>query len=267
MDRIDLRNGWIESIRKQTAKDWSSLSRIFPRPNDLPVPEIVLIHFDFVNDHSLKSRIISSTPGIEAEALYYALSATHGDNFRRGAYVPDGHVIVLNGYADADTYKTNAALIEEVTHAATFVQGRSYSHVNDLAVVQRDAMPGFGLRLSQGVIKYLGRYNPTIEVNEFFPPLGEAFLLSSNYRSDSARAIEYIEGLLLALEKSPDDLNNKNLLSDCVNHLPRLAGDFLVQQYQGDTRAIMCAHPTLTDMNAKQLWAEYCLPLLEKGRL
>lgn len=267
MDRVDLRNGWLAPIRKQVAEDWSALSRIFPRPNELPVPGIVLLHFDIVHDPSLKTPTISSTPGIETKAKYYTLSATHGNNFRRGGYIHKGHVIVLNGYATADTYGANSALLEEVTHAATFIQGKSLAHVDDLNGVLNDSNPGFGNRLSQGIVKYLGKPNPPIEVNEFFPPLGEAFLLGLNYQSDSARTIEYIEALLLALEKSPGNINHKNALIDCVVHLPRLAGDFLLRQYQRDVRAIMRAHPTLTDMSSKQLWAEYCLPLLEKGRL
>ncbi|OGE71809.1 hypothetical protein A2617_00935 [Candidatus Daviesbacteria bacterium RIFOXYD1_FULL_41_10] len=93
-------------------------------------------------------------------------------------------------------------------------------------------------------------YDPyPLSTNEFFAPL----FLTHLTRQDFSVIPEYF--------------TQGRLDESGIEHLPYLAGKMLVTQYHGDVAAIISDHPQLTQLDGKQFWDQYCLPILTRGML
>jgi hypothetical protein len=94
-----------------------------------------------------------------------------------------------------------------------------------------------------------------IDSSEFYAPLGTAYLSGTPER------------LQKTAEVTAREVLTSFKLLDIIKHLPQLAGEILVDQYHGDVKALMREHPKLPHLSGKELWQQYCMPLLTEGRL
>lgn len=66
--------------------------------------------------------------------------------------------------------------------------------------------------------------------------------------------------------RQPDDPAAKSDAEMTLGGMPTLAGEMMVDLYKGDVKALLREHP-LTDIDGQQLWTQYAVPLLTRGRL
>ena len=250
-----------KDIYLQAGDYWQRLKPFFPRAGSLLMPQFIFFNdpggqLPFVVDNSGKKPLQpESLPeeltsrGLHSAAIYINHLHTVGINLQE-----------ISRHQELDM---DLDLSEEITHAATCIDGGEIWMLSRGMEAFDGFMPGFGSALSQ-IIKRLNLPFLIMDVNEFFPPLGQCVLLGESYP-------EHWVWEKAIIEMAPLDFSSKPevapLLEKIIFHLPRLAGELLVKQYNRDVQAILEDHPSLLKLKGRELFDEYCIPLLINGRL
>lgn len=105
-----------------------------------------------------------------------------------------------------------------------------------------------------------------LNLNEFFPPLGQAHLKPEEYR---ARKLNWDEAFRSISYMDPEKQFFERAMTahSLTEHVPQIAGKLLVDIYKGDVEALVGEHPQLSQLNGPQLWVQYCKRLLTSGKL
>ncbi len=230
-----------EAVYGEVEHYWDQLSQLFPRAQRMPTPRVVFSH-DFGNQTSyLIPELAGKSPTQD------------------GLYLPRLHAVILN--AENPNAATPLVVSEETTHAATFVQGdlnRPASSFRDFNGYEE----GFGERLVKQAER-IGLPVVPMDVNEFFAPIGQAILLGDAYVEDWGWGIAFPESPF----SSPVSDRERALFSDILHHLPRLAGELLVKGYDKDIRKLVFENADLFQAIGHTVWENYCVPLLQTGKL
>lgn len=187
------------------------------------------------------------------------------------AYNPQTNTIVMDGHIDRDDYLM--ALAHEVTHAVTAVHDAEMTvSTGDLHTFQTEFY-GSNRRLLR-VFEAFGEGKFLVNINEFFPPIGQSYLLRSQLPSEATlKAWEWKLGELNPfIYGSPPawalrDRSFWTRAQDLAKYLPLIAGIRVVELYNGDVRAFVREHKDIATAPPVRIWVKYCKPLLQKGRV
>ncbi|OGH05985.1 MAG: hypothetical protein A2W22_03615 [Candidatus Levybacteria bacterium RBG_16_35_11] len=229
-----------DQLKNMVNEYWNRLGLLFPRAKNMPAPSVIFSR-DFGDFGTAIPELWSKSANAD------------------GLYIARLHSLVFN--LDKPYPIESSVLAEEITHASTFIEG-------DVLVITRDFkdfngyVDDFGARLVRQS-KRIELPFMFLDVNEFFAPIGEAFLLGEKYKDDW--------GWQKAFPSEPFTFpvseNELSLYTRVFVHLPRLAGEMLVRIYRKDTPRLIAENPTLLSSSAASIWENFCLPLLKNGEL
>lgn len=250
-----------EDVYLQANSYWQRLKPFFPRADKLSMPQFI-----FFNDSGGQPPFLVDNFGkksLQPEILPEEL--TSRGLHSAAIYINHLHIIGINLQEISRHQELDLALdlSEEITHAATCIDGGEIWMLPRGMETFDGFMPGFGLALSQ-IIERLRLPFAVMDVNEFFPPLGQCALLGETYPEHWVWQTAIIDMAALDFSSKPEVAP---LLEKIIFHLPRLAGELLVKQYNRDVQAILEDNPSLLKLKGRELFDEYCIPLLINGRL
>jgi hypothetical protein len=221
-----------ESIQRQAEGYWTKLKPLFPRAQMMPAPKVVF-----------------TTP----EAVDMLPSED-------GRYISESHSIAFN--ITKPDAATPLSVSEEVTHAATFVEGEEIWRFSDSLSDFDGFRPGFGKRL-QREAERIGLFVVPMNINEYFAPIGQAYLLGDEYPLEWAWEKAFPKDAFTF----PVTEKESELYTRIFEHLPRLAGELLVKSYDKDIPRLVRENTEMFSSTRDSIWEDYCVPLLKTGKL
>lgn len=231
-----------DEVERQVESYWARLQSLFPRAQTMPVPKVFFsTHFGDQQDYSIP-ELADQSPS--------------QDSF----YISRSHVIAFN--ATKPRAAAPLTVSEEVTHAATFIKAGEIWRFSDSFGSFNGYQPGFGRRL-QREAERIGLLVVPMDVNEFFVPIGQAYLLGEEYAEWWAWEKAFPEdGFTFSVTEG-----ERELYTSIFRHLPRLAGELLVELYHKDIPRLVHEHGDMFSSNRDTIWDSYCVPLLKTGKL
>lgn len=224
--------GLQESIQRQVEGYWTKLKSLFPRAQTMPVPKVIFAAPEGVD----------MPPSID------------------GMYIPKSHAIAFN--ITKPDAATPLSVSEEVTHAATFIEGGEIWRFSDLFGDFDGFRPGFGERLQQEAER-IGLLIVPMDINDYFAPVGQAHLLGDEY------PLEWVWEKAFPKDAFtfPVTEEERELYARIFKHLPRLAGELLVKSYDKDMARLVRENTEMFSLTRDSIWENYCVPLLKTGKL
>lgn len=229
--------------------DWQRLARIFPGASK-PVPKVAFISKG--SSHLIDGGGVREVSGDDFPP-YQLMPGV-------GSYLSWSHTIVING--ESSKKKTPSefrmALTEEEVHAASYLTDSSIYRPPEAFRDFNAFRADFGLNVER-VLNNLGFPVATMDLNEFFPPIGQSLLLGDDYPE------HFDTWNIFNRTDIPSTHNARIAIASVMKHFPRLAGELLVKQYNRDIEELIHSHPDLFKSTATELWENYCVPLLTAG--
>jgi len=185
-------------------------------------------------------------------------------------YIPHEHIILIN----RKNHTGILDLAEETIHSVAnisenfvFVPRESFKYFNG-------CVPNLGQEISEVIeLTFPSSQNELyIMPGEFFVPFGIMYLLPDLYfPHDFGKHFinmkNKVEHMRSQNNAENSDFDTRKQVRNLIEHLPVLAGEFMVRLYQGDVEALLKEHPQLPHLNGPQVWTQYCEPLLTHGKL
>ncbi len=257
--RVESPSAPIEEIHAQIGRDFYALGDIFPQKNLFP-PDLILFNSPPDDDYKerLKGLEIYLKTSKSISALFELNLSTN--EVPLGTYVRPAHTIVFDRYKFLQNLDVAPIFKEAYTHETThavFDLDKPNIKISSLELQEVDTSLG---KLLNPELRY------KISLSEFFPPLAQAYLLGTDFELAARFWAPYI-GYLWKIDPQLKIPEHVACLKDIIEHLPELAGDLLVKQYKNDVAALVREHPRLFELDAAGLWEEYCVPLLNSGRV
>lgn len=231
---------------------WKQISGLFSREDPRGPPIVAIDGYDYNS---------------ETEILPEKSETTHIPFYRCNAfYMPADHLIGLRRRGTPKK-KLSGILAHETTHSVISVKEEAevMLQLDDLLEFNGD-IRNFGKKLHAAVKKTMDKYivgELKVVLPEFFAPIGEVHVLGRVQDYDLRKNVfrlRYHQCLLNPWEAVGG-------VQNIVTHLPEFAGEILVKQYKNDVKALVREHPNLKELTGSQLWEQYCLPLLRRGKV
>ncbi|MBI3619594.1 hypothetical protein HY214_00375 [Candidatus Roizmanbacteria bacterium] len=166
----------------------------------------------------------------------------------------NSHCIVVPE-SKLDTTEAKFALGEETTHAmCNFPYGSFNVLKAELTGLSISLRKTVGEAARKVISNSKGKYI-RVNMNEFFPPLGNTLLFGQEYLDYAWQELDH------------DWSENENLSQVFLDHLPQIATLHLLAEFKGDVEKLLKKHPDIITADADTLWKNYCLPYLNPKRL
>ena len=101
-------------------------------------------------------------------------------------------------------------------------------------------------------------------IDEFFAPIVETVLLGKTDEIEQCDLSEFTRRYPIWSENRR---TCRALVKDALVHIPQVAGERLVRNYNGDIKRLLQDHPGLLAMSSIEIWHYYCVPLLVLGKV
>ncbi len=261
---MDIKTAPREFVYMDIQKQWQELSRLFSKNDPRGVPILAIFNVEDVNKEGWKvAETLEFHPETPSEEAVKDIISRTYDNFGSCRYSRDNHAVVINRAESNGRYPL--ALAEEVTHSVVPVDDEILKlGVEDFREFNGHSY-GFG-NLVYRVLEPLKIGEFKLNLNEFFPPIGQAHVKPEEYKArklnwDGAfRSISYMDAEKQFFERA---MRAHSL----TEHVPQIAGKLLVDLYKGDVEALVREHPQLAHLDGTHLWVQYCKPLMTSGKL
>jgi hypothetical protein len=240
-----------EIAQSQVQSNFRALERLFSSTNPKGVPSVGI----------LDAGKVDFFPQIDAADSAKVLPIVpYLTNFGAGTYHAETNTILVK-LDRADPH----FLAHETTHSVVKVQDHEVKLNADALAAFEGFYPGFGplvqdLAVETRIIEF------NIDMNEFFAPLGEAYLLGDNSQANLERWKQQYEKVL-AMTKPEDAQKRAGFTKALLEHLPELAAELLIKNRSGDVKGILHDNPNIAHMKGQEIWDKYCTPILTTGQL
>ena len=162
------------------------------------------------------------------------------------------HTIGINRKEDVDL-----TLAEEITHSVVSVP-------RDVIVVASSELSQFRhLPHNDELYSLVSRFGMSefeCNMDEFLIPIGQMYLLGKYDAIDTHHILEVFA------KKDQADRMSRRDLSLYLGIVPQIAGQLMVDLYEGDIEAMLKAHP-LGELDGPALWNRYAKPLLTDHKI
>lgn len=241
----DIYSSTPQEVYQQVTADWQELTGLFERQDHSKPPDLALVY------HKTRTYYTRTCPpginqyyvrfqpkGIPAERRRMMLESTlipENELEINWCDCEDNFIVLGAPPADYDGKEEfNQTKAHEVTHSVVFLKEGSNRDVsiNELRGIRHRSWES---KTMAQIVEDRGLTSVELDLNEFFPPLGEAHLLKEGYRQMSYGLVERI---------------------------PILAAELLIGLYQRDISALVREHPRIAFLSSDDLWNKYCMPLL-----
>ena len=270
---MDIKTASVKELYCDMSEKWEILSELFSKQDERGKPRLALFNIDYGNNAQCENtffRRLKFFAGFECMPgripfedkkdifetfLKYAPIAGYNHYY---------NLIAINRQAmPQEDYEF--AMPEEVTHSIVQIK-EDIIPVDAIATAAFNGYSSYFGHKIHSALKLLGIEEFDVEIDEFFPPLGQIHILGKDadkYKcslDDAVNSKTYFQPEKTKEERAKD-------ISGLVCYLPALAGFMLVRQYKNDVRALLREHPSLTNLDGQQVWESYCKPLLMHGKL
>lgn len=261
---MDIKTAPREFVYMDMQKQWQELSRLFSKSNQRGTPILAIFNVDDVSKKGWKvAETLEFHPEKPSEeAVRDILSRTY-DSFGSCRYSRDNHAVIINRAVSNGHYPM--ALAEEVTHSVVPVDNHIVKVGSEDFREFNGYSPTFGSLVYRILVPLkIGEFK--LDLNEFFPPVGQAHVKPDESRASkydwerAFRTISYMHPESQFFERA---MRAHSL----IQHVPQIAGKILADSYKGDIEALVREHPQLAHLDGTQLWVQYCKPLLTSGKL
>lgn len=270
---MDIKTASIRELYSDMSEKWEILSELFSKRDEKGKPRLAMFNTDyrragFFRNISNFWRVLHSLefcpddfPGKqESDLCQYII-----ENYITAFYSYKYHMVVMNRRRIENKDYT-FAMAEEVTHSIVRVdRPLIYVNVNDVAAFNGYS-DFFGLSIRSSA-KSAGIAGFETDMNEFFSPLGHSHFLGREgmLRYKWALNDEISCIALFSTEKTKEE--DMMEIQRRLNYLSSIAGFMLAKQYRYDIGALLREHPSLPNLDGKQVWESYCKPLLIRGKI
>jgi hypothetical protein len=155
-------------------------------------------------------------------------------------------------------------IVHELTHALVNIQKSEVMVPTRILPEFKGQSPRFG-KVAYNAAQVISAHSINMDMDEFYPPLGVARVLGGRYARRDSSWESVLETQTLANKKGR--VKSRRDIKDTLTHLPTIAGELMVDQYKGDTRAILREHPRILRLDGEHIWDKYVRPLLEGKKL
>ena len=245
----------ISSIYEDSISYWQSLGNLFPMVLPKMPPSVMKDNQNFWDP----KREIFPEQSIEHFNIPIMESAA--------CYIYDYNLICLVS-PKIRKKELHQILAHEMTHAVLTVERSNIKIPLEELREFNGNMKNFGKILYKNAKNLFEMYGGSedyvgLELIEFFPPIGQVGLFGEFEKYPWKKGCK----LTGYLHKTMDYLFATEYLDSFIVHLPELAGELLITQYQNDCEALLREHPNLPLLDGKKLWDQYCRPILVDGKL
>ncbi len=238
-----------EYIYAEMEKIWHEVAELFSVGSPGTPPTLVM----YKNSSEIKADI---WPALNEDGVRYALNEIQRSRILTAFYEKTPHMVFLDR-DEADT----PSLVEEVTHS--LIDPTRFP--TSLPLKQLREFSGQYFRgLYQAAKSHIRSRMFLVDISEFFPPLAEQALL------DYASGSELVNHACLRrrpFQNLQAVHHDRLAVINLLHHIPRIAGERLVMNYEYDVQRLLHEHPALTSMSGEELWHNYCMPLLVTGKV
>jgi hypothetical protein len=224
-------------LQQEVNNYWQTLGPYFPRAKKLNSPKLQIV-------------------GVNSPHSIFTDEVVKGRS--DGLYIPESHSLMLADRLLSDKSMLDRILTEEVIHAATYMPASLIFVDADVFNDFNRNKNNFGKRIRKLLVS-TGLLIIEVDVNEFFPPLAQPLLLGEKHH----QPFDWNKLLKLLEKDVSTNLDGVRLvLLKIIGHLPQLAGEIFIKQYDDDLKKLLQEHPEILTLDRFQLWRNYCVPLL-----
>jgi hypothetical protein len=261
---MDIKTEPKEVVYMDIQRQYEELSRLFSKKDSRGVPILAIFDVEDIDKESWRVReTLEFYPETPSEETIKDIVSRTYDSFGSCRYSRDNHAVIINRAVSNGRYPL--ALAEEVTHSVVPVDDEIVKVGPEDFREFNGYSAGFG-SLVYRVLEPLKIGEFKLNLNEFFPPLGQAHLKPDELRArkyDWERAFRSIG----YMHPEKQFFERAMRAHSLVEHVPQIAGKLLVDTYKRDIEALVREHPQLVNLSGSQLWVQYCKPLLTSGKL
>lgn len=270
---MDIKTASVQELYNDMSSKWEALSELFSKKDERGKPRLAVFSIDYEGKKGGLSSLIRKARFFAGfECLPFGLPFKDKkiifnrflEDIPEACYYSYYHLIAFNRDASR-RLDCDIAMPEEVTHSIVQVKGSTVS----VDAIATEAFNGYSSYFGHKIysaVNLLGIGGFDVKINEFFPPLGQSHILGKkidNYKytiDDAVHRRTYFQP-----EKTKEERASE--VRKIICYLPALAGMMLTKQYKHGIRALLKEHPSLTNLDGKQVWEQYCMPLLIRGKL
>lgn len=257
----------VQDIYKMQLNMWEKLRPFFPLVSTQPPPSLMIFECEDYADIILnRGKILSTVESIPEQMSYAQVEEILMDLLAHDSWIlyHTDHKIVINRALFNSEFDLALDLAEEVTHAATnpVIDRTEVVPIS----IDLDELKEFHTKNDLGVrayqiLKRIPQDSFRVMPCEFYPPLGQTLIFGKDY----GVTVDWEQSLNFVYQDRNRYGVNKRQAGAFISHLPRLAAEIMVEEYQRDIPMLLREHPRLLGCNNKLLWEEYCLPILRTG--
>lgn len=269
---MGIKTASIRELYSDMSDKWEILSELFSKKDERGKPRLAVFTANYKKTGFFRNmgnfwRVLHSLkfcPDDFPEKEESNLCKEIIGNYITASYSSRHHAVVMNlAEIPRDLYQF--AMAEEVTHSVVRVNNGMISVSRDEAAAFRGYSAHFGLSLISS-LKFvgLGRFNA--DMDEFFPPLGQSHFLGKEVHKYGWALDEQVSSMAY-FHPERTRRENADEISRHMHYISSVAGFMLAKQYKYDLRALLREHPSLTNLDGRQVWEMYCKPLLIRGKI
>jgi hypothetical protein len=269
---MDIKTASIKELYNDMSEKWEILSELFSKQDERGKPGLAVFNANYRKTGFFRNignfwRVLYSLkfcPDDFPEKEESNLCREIIENYITAFYSNKYHAVVMNrAEIPQDLYQF--AMAEEVTHSVVHVNNGMISVSRDEAAAFKGYSAYFGLSLVSS-LRFAGLDTFNADMDEFFPPLGQSHFLGKEVQKYDWALDEQVSSMAYF---HPERARQENAdeISRHMHYISSVAGFMLVKQYKHDVRALLREHPSLANLDGKQVWKMYCRPLLIHGKL
>ncbi len=238
-------------VKRDVERVWNDIVAMFGIKDPRPMPALALYEISKSGELTVNflHEVLPSYGGLVKQVFPKRF-------FPTSFYDPEANVIFL----DINRI-TPGVVVEEVTHSLIFKEELPFDVPVDCLreYSGRFLKDLYAAAKSNGCTKGFSAC-----IDEFFAPIVETALLG---RTDDSEQCDISELTRRYPIWSENRRSCRALVNDTLVHIPQVAGERLVKNYNGDIKRLLQDHPGLLAMSSIEIWHYYCVPLLVLGKV
>lgn len=270
---MDIKTASIGELYNDMSEKWEILFELFSKKDERGKPRLAVFNIDYGNKDICENtffRRLRFFAGLKCLPRGMSFECKK-DIFK--SFLEGSHLAGYNHYYNLIAFNRQAmpqehyefAMPEEVTHSIVQIKEDIIS-VDAIATAAFNGYSSYFGHKIYSALKLLNIEEFDVEIDEFFPPLGQIHILGKDAAKYSCCLDDAVNSKTFFQPEKSKEERAKDIFG-LISYLPALAGMMLVKQYKCDVRALLREHPSLTNLDGKQVWEMYCKPLLIHGKL